>query len=178
MSKVSKKIIVPVSLLIYLVIGLIVAFSTPENVLERKWALSLVEALSLIPYVKHIGLYSPIPQVAQFFAAIMYICCLLPFAAMMLEAKSQTRILGTEFKFGQFIRYGTVFYLIFPFLVLNVGVSGPSDTRLWLAETTSRVGLAILGSLHILSAITFIFLTLFGIYYWKYLVYGELKKAN
>lgn len=178
MSKVSKGIIVPVSFLIYMVIGLIVAFSTPENILERKWALSLVEALSFIPYVKHIGLYGPIPQVAQFFAAIMYICAFLPMVALLMEIEPQFNGLGTKFKFGQFAKHGIVLYVLFPFMVLNAGISAPSSTRLSLAETTSRLGLSLLGSLHVFSAIFLIFGTLVGIYFWRYLAYGELKKAK
>lgn len=178
MKKSAINTFIITSLLVYFIFGAILAFTTPENILEKKWAQTLVETLSFIPYVKGIGLYSPIPQVAQFFAAFMYLCSLLPITVLLMTAKPQVNELGSKFKVGQFAKYGFVFYLVFPFLVLNAGVSAPSDTRLWLAETSSRLGLSILGSMHVFSALFLISGTLLGIYYWKYLAYGELKYSH
>jgi hypothetical protein len=61
------------SLAIYFVIGFIVSALTPDDILARPWALTYVENMStLVPFVKNVPGHSLIPDVAQFFSAVMW----------------------------------------------------------------------------------------------------------
>lgn len=177
MKKQLWKVICIFSILSYVSIGVVIAFFAPANVLEREWAKTLVEIMGFIPYVKYSGTYSAVPQVAQFFSCILLLISPLLVFVMLKTTLPLDKPIGKKIKLDQFVKFGVGYYFLLP-LVLSILVAAPSNIKISIAETSTRLGLALLGTLHMLCITMAISLIIFGVYCWRYLAYGKFKQAK
>lgn len=164
------------TLLLYFVVGLAVAFATPENILEHSWSRWLVNFMSFIPYVEKAGQASPIPQVAQFFAAVM---CVLSWVMVLPMWRSAypfpPEIANTRIRVRQILKYGGA--ILFMFALAVWVIFYPSfESRLGHMQISSRIGMGAYGTL-VLGAVPFLSMAvIIFIKNWRYIVYGDMNK--
>lgn len=164
------------TLLLYFVAGLTVAFATPENILEHPWARWFVSFMSFIPYVEKAGQSSPIPQIAQFFAATMCILSWVIILPMWRSAYSfPTEITNSRIRVRQIVKWlgaiivyivGIVWVIFYPSF----------DGRLGQLQISSRIGMGAYGAL-VLGAVPFFSIAVVMlIKNWRHIVYGDMDE--
>lgn len=164
------------TLLLYFVVGLTVAFATPENILEHPLARWFVNFMSFIPYVEKVGQASSAHQIAPFFAAVMCVLSWVMILPMWRSAYSfPPEIANRHIRVRQILKYGGA--IIFMVTLLVWVVFYPSfDARLGRMQISSRIGMGIYGTI-ILGGMPFVSLvvTIF-IKNWRHIVYGDMDE--
>ncbi len=63
-----KRFVVPESYLLGLILSLVI----PENILEYRWAKAFTEFMCFLPFVRDVGIVTPVPA-TQFLAAVLHV---------------------------------------------------------------------------------------------------------
>lgn len=164
------------TLLLYFVAGLTVAFVTPENILEYPWARWFVNFMSFIPYVEKAGQASPIPQIAQFFAAVMCILSWVIILPMWRSAYSLPQeIANSRIRVRQIFKWlGAVILFIVP--VVWVIFYPNFDSRLGQIQISSRIGMGAYGTFVLGAVPFFLMVVVMLIKNWRHIVYGDMEE--
>jgi hypothetical protein len=167
-----------ISLFAFYTLALTVAFATPENILEYTWARWFVDLMSFIPYVAKVGEVSPIPQIAQFTAAVMWLATPLMYVAF---HRYMVRIseppCSSSIKIKQALKLVFVFYVCCPAIVLTLAflIIGPHALEI---ETSTRLGIGLLGTINMLAVAVLSASVVWSITNWRSLLYGNFKRLN
>lgn len=164
------------TMLFYFVAGLVVAFVTPENMLQYPWARGFVDFMSFIPYVAKVGLASFAHPIAPFFAAVMCVLSWVILPRMWGSAYPfPQEITQNSVRVRQILKYGgAVLFLVM--LVMWAIISPSFDSGLGRLQISSRVGMGmcatiVLGGMPFISMVVAIFIR-----NWRYVVYGDMEK--
>ncbi|MDX1253072.1 MAG: hypothetical protein IDH49_12630 [Gammaproteobacteria bacterium] len=132
----------------YILIGVVVAFVTPENILSHRWAQMFVEFVGgIVPSVAEIMPTSPIHDVAQFYAAMMWV--LAPFVTgtfFFLSKNYRVSVYVQQFRERKIYSL-FVCLVLAPALIYFLFRVGNISTYSGRAMLSSRMGLAFLYSM-------------------------------
>lgn len=143
----------------FFVVGAILAAVTPADILNAPWAQNFVNEVAVfVPFVERVGKVSPIPQVAQFFSAVMWIFAIAllficSYAALCNENRVKDRVIRQFQNKRLRMTYFAIVCIYLIWFMYVYPVDGSS--RLVRIMIGSRAGLGIFGSMSILSFAVF-----------------------
>lgn len=132
----------------YMLTGIVVAFTTPDDILNHHWAQAFVEFIGgIVPSVAELMPTSPIHDVAQFYAAVMWALAPLVTGTFFFLLKNY-RVLAYVQQFRERKVYSIFVCLVFaPALIYFLYRVGNVSTYSGRAMLSSRMGLAIMYSM-------------------------------
>ena len=127
----------------YLLTGIILAFANPDNILNYRWAQAFVEFMGgIVPSVAGLMPTSPIHDVAQFSAAVMW--ALAPFVtgALFFAMKDTANPFQERKIFGLF-----TFLVFTPLAIYFMYIDADGSSRIDRLGLSSRLGFAFIYNL-------------------------------
>ncbi len=145
----KNRIVMSAALGGYIAFGFLLALFIPENILEQPWAAAFVAWMAdYIPQIAEAGIHSPIPDVAQFHSAVMWL--LIPIVFIVLVRNISDNMLSQSEKEYRkrkwFMLFGMVIFVpVVIYFLYDSPASGPG--RISQAALSSRLGLGLMQSM-------------------------------
>lgn len=157
----------------YMLAGIVVAFATPDDILNYHWAQAFVEFIGgIVPSVAELMPTSPIHDVAQFYAAVMWvfapIVVVATFAVMNDKKEIYTRMFGEKKLYSFF-----VCSIFVPLGAYILYAHADGSTRTEQVAMSSRFGLAFIYSMALTGMSVFFALMLIWIRKIPYVYFGK-----
>lgn len=147
----------------YILIGVVVAFVTPENILSHRWAQVFVEFVGgIVPSVAGIMPTSPIHDVAQFYAAVMWALAPIVVVATFTVMNDKKEIYIRMFR-GKKLYSFFLCSICVPLGAYILYAYADGSTRMEQAAMSSRLGLAFIYSMALIGVSLFFTLMLLWI---------------
>ncbi len=144
-----KGFIVTVTMGGYFTIGVLLAFVIPDGILAYPWAANFVSWMAgFIPQIAKAGARSPIPGIAQFYSAVMWLLAPLVLIVLLRNISEYSLSLGAE-EFRKHKWFMLFFAVIFIPVAMYYAYAEPGSGmgRMSRAMLSSRAGLGLLHSM-------------------------------